>query len=111
MIRDGQVVLIDGGTTNLRIASYFQESVRDDVTTATLALALADHRVERAMLEEIFLSRSGHDRQRPFVESNPFALICVFRNVRLHPEVGITVGTRRSVREASDDRASTEVVG
>jgi len=29
----------------------------------------------------------------------------------LHPEVGITVGDREGVREASDDRASTEVVG
>jgi len=35
MIRDGQVVLIDGGTTNLRIASYLsRECSATIVTTA-----------------------------------------------------------------------------
>ena len=45
MIRDGQVVLIDGGTTNLRIASYLSRERSATIVTNSppLALALADH--------------------------------------------------------------------
>ena len=44
MIRDGQVVLIDGGTTNLRIASYLSRERSATIVTNSppLALALAD---------------------------------------------------------------------
>jgi len=44
MIRDGQVVLIDGGTTNLRIASYLSRERFATIVTNSppLALALAD---------------------------------------------------------------------
>jgi len=42
---DGQVVLIDGGTTNLRIASYLSRERSATIVTNSppLALALADH--------------------------------------------------------------------
>src|SRR5205807_3833080 len=45
MIRDGQVVLVDGGTTNLRIASYLSRERSATIVTNSppLALALADH--------------------------------------------------------------------
>src|ERR1700685_2474719 len=45
MIHDGQVVLIDGGTTNLRIASYLSRERSATIVTNSppLALALADH--------------------------------------------------------------------
>src|SRR5258706_8718293 len=45
MIRDGQVVLIDGGTTNLKIASYLSRERSATIVTNSppLALALADH--------------------------------------------------------------------
>jgi DeoR/GlpR family transcriptional regulator of sugar metabolism len=45
MIRDGQAALIDGGTTNLRIASYLSRERSATIVTNSppLALALADH--------------------------------------------------------------------
>src|SRR5260221_9163287 len=45
MIRDGQVVLIDGGTTNLKIASYLSRVRSATIITNSppLALALAGH--------------------------------------------------------------------
>src|SRR5437899_7831331 len=41
MIRDGQVVLIDGGTTNLRIASYLSRARSATIVTNRPPLALA----------------------------------------------------------------------
>src|SRR5450755_3002250 len=41
MIRDGQVVLIDGGTTNLRIASYLSRARSATIVTNSPPLALA----------------------------------------------------------------------
>ena len=43
MIGDGQVVLIDGGTTNLRIASYLSRERSATIVTNSPPLALADH--------------------------------------------------------------------
>ena len=68
MIRDGQVVLIDGGSTNLRIASYLSTERSATIVTngAPLALALADHsKLSVLMLKGNFLKRgASHDRHR-----------------------------------------------
>jgi len=68
MIGDGQVVLIDGGTTNLRIASYLSRERSATIVTNSppLALALADHpKLSVLMLGGNFLKRgAGHDRHR-----------------------------------------------
>src|SRR5580658_9170258 len=61
MIRDGQVVMIDGGTTNLRIASYLPRERSTTIVTNSppLALALAEHpKVSVLMLGGNFLKEA-----------------------------------------------------
>src|ERR1700733_13030836 len=111
MIRDGQVVLIDGGTTNLTIASYLSRERSATIVTNSppLALALADHpNLSVLMLGGNFLKEArvttGIDSIR--------ADLCFLGMCSLHPEVGITVGDREEayVKQAMIG-ASTEVVG
>lgn len=117
MIRDGQVVLIDGGTTNLRIASYLSRERSATIVTNSppLALALADHpKLSVLMLGGNFLKEervtTGIETIRR-VESIR-ADLCFLGMCSLHPEVGITVGDREEayVKQAMIG-ASTEVVG
>ena len=117
MIRDGQVVLIDGGTTNLRIASYLSRERSATIVTNSppLALALADHpKLSVLMLGGNFLKEArvttGIETIRR-VESIR-ADLCFLGMCSLHPEVGITVGDREEayVKQAMI-AASTEVVG
>src|SRR5580698_5999264 len=78
MIRDGQVVLIDGGTTNLKIASCLSRERSATIVTNSppLALALADHpKLSVLMLGGNFLKEA---RVTTGIETNPFALIYVF---------------------------------
>ena len=110
MIRDGQVVLIDGGTTNLRIASYLSRERSATIVTNSppLALALADHpKLSVLMLGGNFLKEArvatGIETIRR-VESIR-ADLCFLGMCSLHPEVGITVGDREEAYvKASDDR-------
>src|SRR6267378_3076507 len=117
MIRDGQVVLIDGGTTNLRIASYLPRERSATIVTNSppLALALADHpKLSVLMLGGNLLKEArvttGIETIRR-VESIR-ADLCFLGMCSLHPEVGITVGDREEayVKQAMIG-ASTEVVG
>jgi DeoR/GlpR family transcriptional regulator of sugar metabolism len=117
MIRDGQLVLIDGGTTNLRIASYLSRERSATIVTNSppLALALADHpKLSVLMLGGNFLKdarvTTGIETIRR-VESIR-ADLCFLGMCSLHPEVGITVGDREEayVKQAMIG-ASTEVVG
>jgi DeoR/GlpR family transcriptional regulator of sugar metabolism len=117
MIRDGQVVLIDGGTTNLRIAAYLpRERVATIVTNSPpLALALADHpSVRVAMLGGNFDKEAqvttGIDTVRG-IESVR-ADLCLLGMCSLHPEVGITAGEQEEayVKKAMI-AASAEVAG
>jgi len=117
MIRDGQVVLIDGGTTNLRIASYLSRERSAMIVTNSppLALALADHpKLSVLMLGGNFLKEArvttGIETIRR-VESIR-ADLCFLGMCSLHPEVGITVGDRDEayVKQAMIG-ASAEVVG
>src|ERR1700739_2944644 len=97
MIGDGQVVLIDGGTTNLRIASYLSRERSATIVTNSppLALALADHpKLSVLMLGGNFLREAlvttGIETIRR-IESIR-ADLCFLGMCSLHPEVGITVG-------------------
>lgn len=117
MIRDGQVVLIDGGTTNLRIASYLSREHSATIVTNSppLALALADHpKLSVLMLGGNFLKEArvttGIETIRR-VESIR-ADLCFLGMCSLHPEVGITVGNPEEayVKQAMIS-VSTEVVG
>jgi DeoR/GlpR family transcriptional regulator of sugar metabolism len=117
MIRDGQVVLIDGGTTNLRIASYLSKERSATIVTNSppLALALADHpKLSVLMLGGNFLKEArvtaGIDTIR--VIESIRADLCFLGMCSLHPEVGITVGDLEEayVKKAMTG-ASTEVVG
>jgi DeoR/GlpR family transcriptional regulator of sugar metabolism len=117
IIRDGQVVLIDGGTTNLKIAAYLPRERSATIVTNSppLALALADHpNVNVLMLGGNFLKDSqvttGIETVRR-IESIR-ADLCFLGMCSLHPEVGITVGHQEEayVKQAMIG-ASTEVIG
>src|SRR5258705_13123666 len=99
MIRDGQVVLIDGGTTNLSSASYLSKERSATIVTNSppLALGLADHpKCSVLMLGGNFLKEArvttGIETIRR-VESIR-ADLCFLGRCSLHPQVGITVGDR-----------------
>jgi len=116
MIRDGQVVLIDGGTTNLKIASYLFKRAFATIVTNSPPLALAfggSSKLSVLMLGGNFLKEPRvTTASRPFVESESFALIYVFSELQFAPGGRITVGDREEayVKQAMIG-ASTEVVG
>ncbi len=117
LIRDGQVVLIDGGTTNLRIASCLPRERAATIVTNSppLALALADHpkmrvRILGGNFDKEAQVTTGVDTIRA-IESIR-ADLCLVGMCSLHPEIGITVGDQEEayVKQAMI-AASTEVVG
>src|SRR5258708_3278630 len=117
MIRDGQVVLIDGGTTNLRIASYLSRERSATIVTNSppLALALADHpKLSVLMLGGNFLKEARVTTGIATIRRGQSirADLCFLGMCSLHPEVGITVGDREEayVKQAMIG-ASTEGVG
>src|SRR5258706_14775522 len=77
MIRDGQGGLIDGGTTNLRIASYLSRGGSATIVTKSppLALALADlPKLSVLLLGGIFFKEARVTRGiGPIVEVKPIA--------------------------------------
>jgi DeoR/GlpR family transcriptional regulator of sugar metabolism len=95
LVSDGQVVLLDGGTTTLEVARALPADLRATVVTNSLpiALALADH----AGLEVIVIG--GNLRARASVTVGA-ASLAALRDVRadvlflgvcgLHPEIGIS---------------------
>lgn len=94
-VRDGQVVLLDGGTTTLELARALRDDLRADVITTSppIALALADH----PGLEVTVVG--GRLRPNALVTVGAVALEAL-RIVRadvvflgvcgLHPEIGVT---------------------
>jgi DeoR/GlpR family transcriptional regulator of sugar metabolism len=117
MIRDGQVVLIDGGTTNLRIAAYLPRERSATIVTNSppLALALADHPKVSVLLLGGTLQKE--ERVTTGIETireieSIRADLCLLGLCSLHPEVGITVADREEayVKKAMIE-SSTEVVG
>src|SRR6202158_3208896 len=115
-LRARQVVLIHGGTPNLRIASYLSRERSATIVTNSppLALALADHpKLSVLMLGGNFLKEArvttGIETIRQ-VESIR-ADLCFLGMCSLHPEVGITCGDREEAYvKQSMIGSSTEVV-
>jgi DeoR/GlpR family transcriptional regulator of sugar metabolism len=117
LVSDGQVVVLDGGTTTLEVARALPDGLRATIVTnsAPIALALADH----ASLEIILVR--GNLRARSHVTVGA-AAVATLRDVRadvvflgvcgLHPEIGISV---EDAEEREGKRAmiagAAEVVG
>jgi DeoR/GlpR family transcriptional regulator of sugar metabolism len=115
MIRDGQAVLIDGGTTNLRIASYLSRECSATIVTNSPPLALADHPKLSVLLlggnllkEERVTTGIETIRRVESIRAD----LCFLGMCSLRPEVGITVGNQEEayVKQAMIG-ASTEAVG
>jgi DeoR/GlpR family transcriptional regulator of sugar metabolism len=116
LVTDGQVVVLDGGTTTLELARALREELRATVITTSLpiALALADH----SGLDVTVIGGRLRPRARVTVGS---ATVDALRAVRadilflgvcgLHPEIGVTVCDleERHVKAAMIDGAA-EVV-
>jgi DeoR/GlpR family transcriptional regulator of sugar metabolism len=112
-VRDGQVVVLDGGTTTLELAHALRDDLRASVVTTSppIALALADH----PGLEVTVVG--GTLRTRTLVTVGA-AAIDALREVRadvvflgvcgLHPEIGVTVEDieERHVKAAMIDGAA-----
>ena len=97
LLRSGQVVVLDAGTTTLEVARHLPADLHATVVTNSpaIAVALADHpHVEVAMLGGL-LDKSAH-------ATVGAATVEALRSVRadvlvlgvcsLHPDIGITVG-------------------
>jgi DeoR/GlpR family transcriptional regulator of sugar metabolism len=117
LVANGDVVILDGGTTTLEVARALPSNLSASVVTNSLpiALALADH----AGIELIMIGGNLRARSRVTVGA---AAVAAFERVRadvlflgvcgLHPEIGITV---EDAEEREGKRAmiagAAEVVG
>jgi DeoR/GlpR family transcriptional regulator of sugar metabolism len=96
LIQDGQVIFMDGGTTNVQVAHHLPASLRATVVTNSppLAVALADHEgVEVVLLGGRFYKRSQVTIGAATVEElQSFrADLCMLGVCSLHPEIGISI--------------------
>jgi DeoR/GlpR family transcriptional regulator of sugar metabolism len=117
LIRSGQVVILDGGTTTLQVARQLPLDLAATIVTNSppIAIALAEHpQIEVVML-------GGQLYKKALVNVGAAAIatlstiradICLLGVCSLHPEIGITV---QNLDEAYIKRAmiacSAEVVG
>lgn len=96
LVRDGQVILMGGGTTVLRAAESFPLSLRATVITNSppVAVALAQHPgVEVVMIGGTMLKDSLVNLGAEAIESirNVRADLCMIGLCAVHPETGIRV--------------------
>src|SRR4051812_8109141 len=96
LLRDGQVILLDGGTTTLEVARHLAPELRATVVTNSpeVATVLADHpRVEIVLLGGVLDKESRVVVGAATVEALRAirADVLVLGICSLHPEVGITV--------------------
>jgi DeoR/GlpR family transcriptional regulator of sugar metabolism len=96
IVRDGQVVMLDGGTTTLEVARALPERLTATVVTNSLpiALALADHR----SVEVVVVGGSLRARAGVTVGAAAVAALAAVRAdvlflgvCGLHPEIGVSV--------------------
>lgn len=97
LVRDGQVVVLDGGSTTLELARSLPELLQATVVTNSpaIALALTDG---HPLIETLLVGGSMHSRARV---STGASAVMAFNAVRadllflgvcaLHPQIGITI--------------------
>jgi DeoR/GlpR family transcriptional regulator of sugar metabolism len=116
MVRDGQVVLLDGGTTNMQVAQHFSPDLHATVITNSppLAAVLAEHQhIEVIMLGGRLYKHSLVTMGAATLEELGMlhADLYLLGVCSLHPEIGISTG---NLEEAYLKRAmiacSAEVV-
>jgi DeoR/GlpR family transcriptional regulator of sugar metabolism len=95
-VQDGQVVLLDGGTTNLEVAKQLPQTLAATVVTPSpaVALALLDYpRVEVILLGGALSKTSGATQGLATADALRYLRVdlCILGVCSLHPEVGITV--------------------
>ena len=115
-VRDGQVVVLDGGTTTLELARALRDDLRASVITTSppIALALADHpRLEVTVIggtlrpdSLVTVGAAAVEALRAIRADVVFLGVC-----GLHPEIGVTTNDleERHVKAAMIDGAA-EVV-
>jgi DeoR/GlpR family transcriptional regulator of sugar metabolism len=96
LLRDGQVILLDGGTTTLQVAQHLPIDLRATVITNSppIAVALAEHpEVEVILIGGRLYKRSLVTIGAATVEALRMvrADICMLGVCSLHPEAGISV--------------------
>jgi DeoR/GlpR family transcriptional regulator of sugar metabolism len=96
LIRDGQVILLDGGTTNLQVARALPRTLRGTVVTSSPAIALAV--LPYPQVEVVLLGgRLAKETETSVGIATAEALrgfradICVLGVCSLHAELGISV--------------------
>ncbi len=117
LVRTGQVVILDGGTTTLQVARHLPLDLQATVVTnsPTIAIALADHpQIEVVMLGGQLYKKALVNVGAATVEALQMirADLCMLGVCSLHPEIGISVSNLNEahVKRAMIARAA-EVVG
>jgi DeoR/GlpR family transcriptional regulator of sugar metabolism len=95
LVRDGQVIILDGGTTTLQVAEHLPPALRATVITNSppIAVALAEHpAVEVILLGGRLLKSARVTVGAPTVDAlaHVRADLCMLGVCSLHPEVGIS---------------------
>jgi DeoR/GlpR family transcriptional regulator of sugar metabolism len=117
LVRPGQVVILDGGTTTLQVARHLPLDLQATIVTNSppIAIALAEHpQIEVVMLGGQLYKKALVNVGAATVEALGMirADLCLLGVCSLHPEVGISV---QNLDEAHVKRAmiarSAEVVG
>lgn len=95
LARHGQVILVDGGTTNLEVAQCLSTELRATVLTTSppIAMALAEHpRVDVVLIggkldkQEMVVTGATASENVRLVHAD----LCILGVYSLHPELGIT---------------------
>lgn len=116
LIKDGQIVILDGGTTTLQIAHLLPAQLRITVFTNSLpiALLLAEHpQVEVIVAGGKFYKRSQVTMGLETIETfrNVRADICFLGICSIHYEIGLSVPEREEAQvKRSMIAASAQVV-
>ncbi len=117
LVRPGQVVILDGGTTTLQVARHLPLGLHATIVTNSppIAIALADHpHIEVVMLGGQLYKKALVNVGAATVEALRMirADLCLLGVCSLHPDIGISV---TNLNEAHVKRAmiarATEVVG
>jgi DeoR/GlpR family transcriptional regulator of sugar metabolism len=117
LVRPGQVVILDGGTTTLQVARHLPSDLHATIVTNSppIAIALADHpHIEVVMLGGQLYKKALVNVGAATVEALRMirADLCLLGVCSLHPDIGISV---TNLNEAHVKRAmiarAAEVVG